>query len=101
MSNIFRDDPVKGVYVQNLTNVMVETEEQMIQQFERGLLLRTVAETQMNDKSSRSHSIFTVIIEMSTKDEAGNEHVKAGKLNLVDLAGSERQKKTGTVDVLF
>lgn len=92
-----RDDPQKGVYVQNLTNVVVDTEEQMMAQLEKGLQWRTVAETLMNDKSSRSHSIFTIIIEMSTKDETGKEHVKVGKLNLVDLAGSERQKKTGAV----
>jgi kinesin family protein 3/17 len=32
---------------------------------------------------------------MSTQDEAGEDHIRAGKLNLVDLAGSERQAKTG------
>ena len=50
----------------------------------------------MNAESSRSHSIFTIIIEMSSLDAAsGKEMLRAGKLNLVDLAGSERQKKTG------
>ena len=50
----------------------------------------------MNSESSRSHSIFTIIIEMSSMDaESGKEMLRAGKLNLVDLAGSERQKKTG------
>jgi hypothetical protein len=92
-----RDDPTKGVYVSNLTNVVVDNEDQMMKQLEKGLTLRTVAETLMNDKSSRSHSIFTIIIEMSTKDSTGKDHVKVGKLNLVDLAGSERQKKTGAV----
>lgn len=48
----------------------------------------------MNATSSRSHSIFTLFIEMSEKDENGEEKFKAGKLNLVDLAGSERQSKT-------
>jgi kinesin family protein 3/17 len=50
----------------------------------------------MNAESSRSHSIFTIVIEMSSVDPAsGREMLRAGKLNLVDLAGSERQKKTG------
>jgi len=49
----------------------------------------------MNATSSRSHSIFTTIVEMNTVDEKGNEHIKVGKLNLVDLAGSERASKTG------
>ena len=63
---------------------------------DRGFNARTVASTAMNAESSRSHSIFTVIIEISdTGDVEGGERVRAGKLNLVDLAGSERQKKTG------
>ena len=50
----------------------------------------------MNAESSRSHSIFTIVIEMSSVSELdGKEHVKRGKLNLVDLAGSERASKTG------
>lgn len=48
----------------------------------------------MNNVSSRSHSIFSVIIDNSTRDENGEEHIRMGKLNLVDLAGSERQSKT-------
>lgn len=90
-----RDDPIKGVFVQGLTNIVVDTEEQMLAEFERGLRYRTTASTLMNSESSRSHSIFTIVIELSSKDENGEEHVKAGKLNLVDLAGSERQKRTG------
>jgi hypothetical protein len=49
----------------------------------------------MNATSSRSHAIFTVIIECSKTDEEGKESFHAGKLNLVDLAGSERATKTG------
>merc|ERR1719375_2198619 len=49
----------------------------------------------MNQDSSRSHSIFTIIIETSEIGPDGKVHIRAGKLNLVDLAGSERQGKTG------
>ena len=74
----------------------------MIDHLERGLTFRTTAATQMNSESSRSHSIFTIIIEMSIKDEStGKEHIKAGKLNLVDLAGSEKAKKTGATGKEF
>jgi len=56
----------------------------------------------MNEQSSRSHSIFTIVVEMSTKDPTtGKEMLRAGKLNLVDLAGSERQKKTGAEGALL
>jgi len=45
----------------------------------------------MNAHSSRSHSIFTIIIETCYTDpKTGEDHIKCGKLNLVDLAGSER-----------
>ena len=51
---------------------------------------RSTGETLMNKDSSRSHSLFTVKIEMSESDEKGNERFTLGKLRLVDLAGSER-----------
>ena len=47
----------------------------------------------MNKESSRSHSIFSIIIENSMT-EGGETKYRMGKLNLVDLAGSERQSKT-------
>lgn len=46
----------------------------------------------MNDYSSRSHSIFTILIESSKTNENGEKSFKIGKLNLVDLAGSEKTK---------
>lgn len=55
---------------------------------------RSVGATLMNADSSRSHSIFTIHLEMLELENSG-EHIKQGKLNLVDLAGSERQAKTG------
>lgn len=51
---------------------------------------RSVGATLMNATSSRSHAIFTVVVE-----SADGGKIRVGKLNLVDLAGSERQTKTG------
>ena len=51
---------------------------------------RSVGATAMNAESSRSHCIFTVLVECISNDAKGNERITAGKLNLVDLAGSER-----------
>lgn len=49
----------------------------------------------MNAGSSRSHAIFTIIVECcDLSDKVRGEHITVGKLNLVDLAGSERQAKT-------
>ena len=91
-----KEDPQKGVFVKNLTDVMVKDEQELQKVLDQGVALRTVAETKMNDNSSRSHSIFSIVIEMSSQDQhTGKELIRVGKLNLVDLAGSERQKKTG------
>merc|ERR1712232_534878 len=60
-----------------------------------GKKYRSVGSTLMNQTSSRSHSIFTIIVETSELDPSGEEKIRVGKLNLVDLAGSERQSKTG------
>ena len=62
-----------------------------------GVKNRKVGETAMNKDSSRSHSIFTVLIETSETGPTGETIFKQGKLNLVDLAGSERQSKTQAV----
>ena len=51
--------------------------------------------TQMNERSSRSHAIFTIYLEQSHTDGGGASSALRSKFHLVDLAGSERQKKTG------
>lgn len=62
---------------------------------ELGSKNRSVGATLMNVDSSRSHSIFTIDLEMiDAEGEKGG--LRAGRLNLVDLAGSERQSKTGS-----
>ncbi|KAJ1404710.1 P-loop containing nucleoside triphosphate hydrolase protein, partial [Ochromonadaceae sp. CCMP2298] len=88
------EDPNKSVYVKGLTHVVCESAEDLNKMLDKGLASRTTACTLMNAESSRSHSIFTIIVEMSTTDATG-EVWRTGKLNLVDLAGSETQKKTG------
>jgi kinesin family protein 3/17 len=51
---------------------------------------RSVGETAMNAKSSRSHSLFQITIERQELGADGEAHIRVGKLNMVDLAGSER-----------
>lgn len=55
---------------------------------EIGFSNRAVRATNMNNESSRSHSIFSIYIESQETDDKGTEKFKASKLNLVDLAGS-------------
>ena len=61
---------------------------------------RSVGATNMNQDSSRSHSLFMVTVE-TNEIENGENHIKAGRLNLVDLAGSERQGKTNATGDRF
>jgi len=63
---------------------------------EQGWRNRATGATMMNADSSRSHSIFTISVEMmSILQDVEEKSIKRGKLSLVDLAGSERQAKSG------
>lgn len=84
-----KEDPDKGIYVKNLTTVIIKDVREVERAMLTGAKNRKTGETKMNKESSWSHSIFTLFIEMSEKNDSG-EKIKAGKLNLVDLAGSER-----------
>lgn len=55
---------------------------------EQGQLNRKIGETMMNSESSRSHSVFTAVLECKTTDDSGITHVLSSRLNLVDLAGA-------------
>ena len=83
-----------GFFVKDLSTHDMKSAKECLELLNKGSLNRKKAETQMNKDSSRSHSIFSIIIETSVMDEQGNQMIKKGKLNLVDLAGSERQSKT-------
>ncbi|CAA0824348.1 P-loop containing nucleoside triphosphate hydrolases superfamily protein [Striga hermonthica] len=89
-----REDNKKGIYVENITEIEVNSARDVIQQLIQGAANRKVAATNMNRASSRSHSVFTCIIE-SKWESQGVTHHRFARLNLVDLAGSERQKSSG------
>lgn len=83
-----------GVFVKDLSGYVVHNADDLDNIMKLGNKNRAVGSTLVNSVSSRSHAIFSITIESSTTDEAGNQQVKMGKLQLVDLAGSERQQKT-------
>jgi hypothetical protein len=89
-----REDADHGVFVADLTQVVVESVSALTRASEEAAKRRATGSTAMNATSSRSHSIFTVIIEASEARD-GRDCITRGKLNLVDLAGSERLSKTG------
>ncbi|XP_050303688.1 kinesin-like protein klp-20 [Anthonomus grandis grandis] len=85
-----RESPEYGVYVKNLSGVTVESTEQVFDIISKGLKNRALACTSLNTQSSRSHAIFTILIEAKHEDQS----TTYAKLNLVDLAGSERASKS-------
>ena len=91
----------KVFYVENVTIIQSENSKMTLDIMKAGRVNRATGATKMNPGSSRSHSIFSITVESSTTDEAGEAHYKVGKLNLVDLAGSERQSKTESTGERF
>jgi kinesin family protein 3/17 len=91
----------KVFYVENVTVIQAENSKMTLDIMKSGRVNRATGATKMNPGSSRSHSIFSITVESSTTDEAGEAHYKVGKLNLVDLAGSERQSKTESTGERF
>ena len=87
-----REDKNKGIWVGDCTEKYVESEQEMINFFNKGAENRIVASTKMNTISSRSHSIFSVTI---YQRNVITESSKTGKLYFVDLAGSEKISKAG------
>ncbi|KAJ3685500.1 hypothetical protein LUZ61_014664 [Rhynchospora tenuis] len=91
---LLREDVQKGVYVENLTEFKVDSVHDILSLIIQGSANRRVAATNMNRESSRSHSVFTCVIE-SHWEKDNTTNFRFARLNLVDLAGSERQKTSG------
>ncbi|KAF0895747.1 hypothetical protein E2562_014356 [Oryza meyeriana var. granulata] len=86
----------RGVYVAGLREEIVNSAEQVFELLELGEANRHFGETNMNVRSSRSHTIFRMVIESSAKNHMDSgDAIRVSVLNLVDLAGSERIAKTG------
>jgi kinesin family protein 5 len=82
----------RGVYVKGLLEIYVSSVDEVFEVMRRGGMARAVAATNMNQESSRSHSIFVITI---TQKNVETGSAKSGQLFLVDLAGSEKVGKTG------
>ncbi|KAM8804254.1 centromere-associated protein E isoform 2-T2 [Rhynchonycteris naso] len=98
---IIREDFNRNVYVSDLTEEVVYTSEMALKWIRKGEKNRHYGITKMNQRSSRSHTIFRMILESREKGEPSNceGSVKVSHLNLVDLAGSERAAQTGAEGV--
>jgi len=85
----------RGIYVEGLSEHIVQSSEVVLRLLAEGQARRMVGQTNMNEKSSRSHSILTLHIAVSAIEDKDGLSRTVAKLHLVDLAGSERQKATG------
>ncbi|KFM25615.1 Kinesin-4 [Auxenochlorella protothecoides] len=81
-----------GVNVPDATQVTVECTEDVLRVMELGARNRAVAETRMNERSSRSHQVLTILVEGEGLNTRARTHAC---LHLIDLAGSERIGKSG------
>ncbi len=85
-----RENPDSGVFVKDLTQKTVQNFNDVKKLLDFGAKQRKTGESNMNDRSSRSHALFQLIVECSEIGVDLKQHIIMGKLNMVDLAGSER-----------
>ncbi|XP_031733157.1 kinesin-like protein KIF13B isoform X1 [Anarrhichthys ocellatus] len=91
-----REHKVMGPYVDGLSRLAVACYKDIESLMSEGNKSRTVAATNMNEESSRSHAVFNIILTHTLTDlKSETSGEKVSKLGLVDLAGSERAAKTG------
>lgn len=95
-----REDAKNGVFVDNLTEVTVSAADEILRIMETGVQNRRVGETAMNRESSRSHSVFRLVLQ-STETQDGLTKTRNSQFNMIDLAGSERQKSTAAAGKLL
>lgn len=90
-----RESPTEGPYVKDLTEIQVKNYGEILKYMKMGDSSRTTAATKMNDTSSRSHAVFTIMLKQIHHDYRTDETTeRLARIRLVDLAGSERAKAT-------
>ncbi|CAN8101580.1 unnamed protein product [Discula destructiva] len=95
---IFDDLSRKGhasTMVQGVEERHITTAAEGIARLQEGSIRRQVAATKCNDLSSRSHTVFTITVQIKRPGGGGEDFISLGKLNLVDLAGSENIQRSG------
>ncbi|CAO2656785.1 Nn.00g055880.m01.CDS01 [Neocucurbitaria sp. VM-36] len=91
-----REHPSTGPYVEDLAKLVVQSFPEIENLMDEGNKARTVAATNMNETSSRSHAVFTLTLTQKRHDvQTSMSGERVAKISLVDLAGSERATSTG------
>ena len=86
-------ESIQGIYINKLSEEQVTEAHEVIRYMEQGDEVRNVAETKLNEASSRSHTVFRINIQSNPKNNS-TAKIKVSQLDLVDLAGSEGVNKT-------
>ncbi|XP_024982408.1 kinesin-like protein KIN-5D isoform X2 [Cynara cardunculus var. scolymus] len=89
------EDGKGAVFMRGLEEELVRSADEIYHILQKGSARKHTAETLINTQSNRSHSLFTIIIQIKEHASDGVEVIKCGKLNLVDLAGSENISRSG------
>ncbi|KAK4392198.1 Kinesin-like protein KIN-5A [Sesamum angolense] len=97
-SLLLMEDGKGAVFVRGLEEEIVSTADEIYAILDRGTAKKHMAETLLNKQSNRSHSMFSITIQIKQHKSDGSELIKCGKLNLVDLAGSENILRSGARD---
>lgn len=90
-----RNHPTTGPYVEDLSKLAVNSYAEIESLMDEGSKARTVAATNMNATSSRSHAVFSIVLTQTSTSKKKNAKNIVSKIHMVDLAGSERANATG------
>lgn len=90
-----RETTRKGVWLEGATAICVSSQQEVMKIVKSGAKFRATSKTDMNERSSRSHSLFIMTLIQVLSDGSS----KVSQLNLVDLAGSERLQRSGATGV--
>jgi hypothetical protein len=96
-----RQHPIHGPYVEGLHRILVSDYSSIERIIRKGNQERHTASTKMNDHSSRSHAILTVLFTQLIKGKTGKTREVVSRINLVDLAGSEHVEASGVTGINF
>lgn len=96
-----RDNADGQAVVVDLTECTVRSEHEIEEVMKNGESRRHFGSTEANQRSSRSHAIFRMVVESSLRTDETDRAVTVGQLNLVDLAGSERSEQCGESEERF
>lgn len=95
------EDGKGAVFVRGIEEEIVYTADQIYKILDKGSTRKHTADTLLNKQSNRSHSMFTITVQIKECTSEGVELIKCGKLNLVVLAGSENILRSGAREVLY